>query len=553
MSDSTGVDSSTPSAGAATEAEVRGRRLQPPLLDRNPRLALVVFVGLLVVAAGLYFWLGRGQWFYLDEWDFLADRQLTRVDDLLRPHNEHWSTMSIVLYRILWRVVGLHAYWPYQLFSIANHLAIAALLRVVMRRAGVGPWIATGAAGAFVLFGSGDQDILWAFQVQFAGALTFGLIQLLLAGHDGPLDRRDWLGLLAGLAAIMSSGLGVAMVGVVGIATLLRRGWRIATFQTVPLALIYSWWYVAYGREALPSDSSGLDLTRRFVFEAYNKTFGALGMVPGVGLLLAVVLIVGLGLAWHRIDRPDVRRLAAAPLAMMLGSLAFLAITGWGRAWVFGVEFASRSRYLHVAAALLLPALAVAINALYSRWRAVGIGACVLLLIGIPGNIRQTVNYEERNPFALGQPDLFLATANSPLLREVPRDLRPFPESGLGITAGWLEDGVDDGKIPRTDGPADALSSAVVGFRLGLRQVDGPGDPVECRPLTEPVNREMNTGDVIDFSDGQLQVFSNDPEVPRSYFVPFSPEAGDRLVAVLGPLSLRIASRNPFLPASLCS
>ena len=64
----------------------------------------------------------------------------------------------------------------------------------------------------------------------------FGLVQLLLADHEGPIDRRDWLALLAGLAALMCSGVAIAMVLVVGIAMLLRRGWRIALLQTVPLA-----------------------------------------------------------------------------------------------------------------------------------------------------------------------------------------------------------------------------------------------------------------------------------------------------------------------------
>ena len=106
-----------------------------PLLERNARLALIVFIVVEVVAVGLYLWLGRGQWFFLDDWDFLANRELTSVDDLLRPHNEHWSTVGIVLYRAAWNVVGIKAYWPYQLLAIINHLAIAALLRVVMRRA----------------------------------------------------------------------------------------------------------------------------------------------------------------------------------------------------------------------------------------------------------------------------------------------------------------------------------------------------------------------------------------------------------------------------------
>ena len=49
-----------------------------------------------------------------------------------------------------------------------------------------------------MFFGAGAENILVVFQITFVGALVFGLVQLLLADHDGPIDRRDWFGLLAG-------------------------------------------------------------------------------------------------------------------------------------------------------------------------------------------------------------------------------------------------------------------------------------------------------------------------------------------------------------------
>ena len=58
------------------------------------------------------------------------------------------------------------------------------------------------------------------------------LCHLLLADHDGPVDRRDYLGLGTGLAALMCSGVAVSMAIVVGLATLMRRGWRIALLHS---------------------------------------------------------------------------------------------------------------------------------------------------------------------------------------------------------------------------------------------------------------------------------------------------------------------------------
>ena len=148
---------------------------------------------------------------------------------------------------------GLRSYLPYQLLAIGLHLAAAALLRVIMRRAGVSPWIATAAAGLYVLFGSGSQDILVAFQITFTGALVFGLMQLLLADHDGGIDRRDALGLLAGLAALLCSDVAIAMIATVGIACLLRKRWLAALFHTAPLASIYLAWLAGFGRHPRPA------------------------------------------------------------------------------------------------------------------------------------------------------------------------------------------------------------------------------------------------------------------------------------------------------------
>ena len=114
-----------------------------------------------------------------------------------------------------------------------------------MRRAGVGPWLSTFAAGIFIFFGTGVENVFVAFQITFVGALAFGLGQLLLADHEGALDWRDWLGLLCGLASIMCSGVGLTMVFVVGMAVLLRRGWRLALFHTAPLAIVFVIWLAA--------------------------------------------------------------------------------------------------------------------------------------------------------------------------------------------------------------------------------------------------------------------------------------------------------------------
>ena len=127
------------------------------------------------------FWLhaGRHEWFYLDEWDFLARRRATDVGDLFRAHNEHWVTIPVLVYRALWSTFGLRAYLPYRLVVLVLYLAAAALLFVVIRRAGVQPWIAAAAASAFALFGPGWENAIKPFQMTFTGALALGLLYLI--------------------------------------------------------------------------------------------------------------------------------------------------------------------------------------------------------------------------------------------------------------------------------------------------------------------------------------------------------------------------------------
>src|SRR5438067_7783873 len=89
----------------------------PPGIEADgPRVsfAWACFVALAVLAVPFYLWLGRKQWFSVDEWDFLAGRNLGHVNDLLRPHtDEHWSTLPLLAWRGIWQVIGL-SYLPYQ-------------------------------------------------------------------------------------------------------------------------------------------------------------------------------------------------------------------------------------------------------------------------------------------------------------------------------------------------------------------------------------------------------------------------------------------------------
>jgi hypothetical protein len=514
-------------------------------------VATLVFLAVLVIALVLFVVLGRSQWFFHDEWDFLVNRHAGSLDDLFRPHNEHWSTLPILVFRTLWRFFGLRTYVPYQLIAIVLHLTTAVLLRVVMRRAAVNAWIATAAASLFALFGAGDRDILVAFQMAWSASLALGLTHLILADHDGPIDGRDVLGLLAGLAAMLCSGVAVTMVLVVGLSALIRRGWWPAVFHTVPLGLLYlAWWFAFTDRYSLGRGGSP-GTVLRFVWTGLKTTFGEMGQLPGVGLALAVLVVAGLLLAWHDLARNELRRRAAAPVALLVGALIFLAVAGLGRAALFGPQYARSSRYLYVVAALCLPALAVAADAFLRRWRAVGVAAAALLVVGIPGNVDLIVRYDEQWPAsARGQKDLMLAVARVPFAHEVPRHLRPMPELASPVTVGWLLGGVRAGRIPVPD-YVDPSTAAEANLRMSLYQSQRATEHGRCKYLVHAVTRTLKQGQVSRFDGpGQLRVSSAQrPQVALVY----KTREGRTLTAVHGPLTVKMASNNPYpYLAALC-
>ena len=332
---------------------------------------------------------GRHQWFFLDEWSFLVNRGFSKPRTLFEAHNGHWVTVPVIVYRVLFRIWGLNTYRPYQLAAMIVHLTVVLLMWAVMRRLNVRPWIATAVSAAFILFGSGAGNILFGFQITLTGSIACGFAHLLLADHDGPVDRRDGVGLAFGFVGLMCSGVGVAMVAMVGAATLLRRGWRVAMLHVVPLAVAYVVWYVAFPSDT-PRTYSFTFHVLRFVEEMGRGAFVGFGQNRVVGIALAGLAIVGLGWLVRRAQRERTLQPLAVPLALVIGFLTFAFVTAVARVDVGGVASAASGRYVYVAAALLLPMIAFGIEAFARRQAALAIAALVLLAVGVPGNVKRS-------------------------------------------------------------------------------------------------------------------------------------------------------------------
>ena len=73
-----------------------------------------------VIALPLLLVWGRHGWFTQDDWDFLSARTIGNAGDLFRAHFQHWTTLPVLVYRLMWVLFGLHSYTPYQALIVVR-------------------------------------------------------------------------------------------------------------------------------------------------------------------------------------------------------------------------------------------------------------------------------------------------------------------------------------------------------------------------------------------------------------------------------------------------
>lgn len=470
----------------------------------SPRLALGAFLAYVVVAGPLLlFRLGNFYWFFQDDWDFISGRSLSSPHDLLLAHNQHWSTIPIVIWKMMWHLFGLHSYRPYEAMTVVCHLFLIVLIRVMMRRMGVGPWVASLCCAALVLYGVGEQSQLMAFQINFLLPAIFGVTQLMLVDHRGPWSRRDWAALGFGLLALMSSGLGVIIVAAVGVVVLVKRDWRTAALATVPLGVVFSLWFVAFNANSIDVVGYHQVLSPRRLIDwdilgMWSSVRGLatnnFGLTGAVAWALVILIIVGVACAVKRTgfacSPALVDRLLVAVVLFVAG-VAFLTISGVGRL-VIGLNAVKGGRYLYVATAFSMPLIAVAADEFVRRWRWSILGVVVLLGIGVPGNIEAYGSGFYGPGYFNAYRPIILGIASDPAAASLPRSAFPYRDLMPGPPARWLAEAHKAGKIP-TAGPLTLAQTAEVQLRLAVIQDADRAPDRGCRTspkgeLVTPVN-----------------------------------------------------------------
>lgn len=362
------------------------------LVDFVIRRSGLVFGAMAAACSAFVLWLGFGLTFFSDEWAFIERRSLLDPSTWWAPHNEHWSTLPILVYGSLLEVVGLRTYVPYLAVLYALHVvACAGVFILVQRRSGPLAGLAAGLIG--LLLGAGFENLFWGFQIGFVGSTAAGIWALAILNRP-PTPRR--CAVLATLltASLASSGIGLSFLVAVGAALLLIPAWRSAwKWLGIPTAA-YAVWFIVVGHTGIGIDRQPMTVDTLaaipgFVAGGYANAAGAiLGIGPELGLSAAGLAAVGtVGLAFRRHSRRPVVAVACA-----IGLALQYTLIAAARAGVT-VDQVDYSRYTYVGALLALVAIADVAGSVRLPTapfrRLVAIGALLAILeLGLLWNVR---------------------------------------------------------------------------------------------------------------------------------------------------------------------
>lgn len=361
----------------------------------------LLFVAAAAAAGALILGLGAGLTFFADEWAFIETRALADPTTWFVPHNEHWATLSILVYRALVETIGIGSYMPYLAMLLVLHLSVATLVYQLIRRSS-GPWLALAASAIVLVLGGGFENLLWAFQIGFVGSVLAGLAAILVFDASPLTPRRAALGVVLILASLASSGgTGIICCVAVGLELLLDERRRAMAVLLAFPAAVYGAWYVTIGRIGIEAHEGvfqlgGLSDVPPFVFTGLSTLAGT---IVGVGIDLGrIVLIVAILAAVVAAARRRTFAIAPRAIACLVAILVFYALISLARSSV-GVDTATLTRYTYVSTILLLVGLSAQVGqpdlTSPTARRAWMFGGALVLTLSLTWNIRLLVGGRE--------------------------------------------------------------------------------------------------------------------------------------------------------------
>jgi hypothetical protein len=227
-------------------------------LDRldSKRAGLAMLILAMAAAVVLLLWLERGALFASDEWAWIDLAEKGSFFDLLRPLNQHLSTVPLVFFKALLALWGI-SFLPFKLAEVVGVLACSGLVYAFSRRR-IGPILALAPAMMPLFLGTATSIILQPLiGAQLIYTVVFGLGALLAVERE---DRKGDVAACALLClSVASFSTGLAFLAGVAVAVLLGNNRiRRSYVFVVPLGLYLGVriWALQFGTAGSPELSN---------------------------------------------------------------------------------------------------------------------------------------------------------------------------------------------------------------------------------------------------------------------------------------------------------
>ncbi len=316
----------------------------------------------LVVAAqaALALRIGGRDWFSGDLLHFYVARGglPNGAESLMEPHTGQWQLTLILIYVLLFKLIGLTTYVPVVALAVLVHVALVLVMHRLLLRWGSGR--ASALVAALVLaYGVGSAARAVEAPLALTLPLLLGAISLLVLGRRGHDARSTVVAgalLLVGVTVSLVGVVAGVWVGVVAQSKGGRHALRVVALPAVALLAWGAWWgWRASGIVAPGTDVAQVaEVAARLMVAPFDdRTGGWLG-VP------VVVLVVVLAALYRGLERPLlVHATTAGVVAAVLHAVLMALTTVPG-----GVDPAMLARWRCVALVLLVPGLALVLDAL---------------------------------------------------------------------------------------------------------------------------------------------------------------------------------------------
>lgn len=349
--------------------------------------------------------------FYMDDWDFLAQRlQLPLAKFLFAPTEAGHVLPFTKAYYALVLSLGHFDTTLFPYFQIAIRWTTIAIWFGILKR--IGAWSLAGGIVLICIAASevgAAQVYYWGIQSgqEFAYLFFSAAVYLMVRGGDTGkagsfalaaaflfLGVWSWgIGLVAPIAVLLAL---LLVPGISRSPSVRRTGIALMLTCVAVTVLVYLTQYsAATGAGATKEVPLGhLEAVGRFWFylAALNSALGGMYIgIPGYVTGLFFVILMGTaGWAWHRGDERQ-RFVLVTILLMELGTTCLIALTRWHK----GVAYAGSYRYVYNNVALQLMLLATVVGLLLHgagrqqlrRGVATGLGLC-LFALGVAGGVR---------------------------------------------------------------------------------------------------------------------------------------------------------------------